>query len=114
MAEAWRLVPLEISQKNLVSKTPMGDPLNSISDRKVLKKARAIWDKIKDEVVLDSDQRVVYSRDEKGSPLPIILSFLVDEKDTTRPLDLHRFLSVIKPHISRRLLAPSKRKLLRV
>jgi hypothetical protein len=114
MAEAWRLVPLEDSRNNLaVSNTPTGDPLNSIGDKKVLKKARAIWNKIKDAVVLDTDQRVVYNTDEKGSPLPLLLSFLVDGKDSTRPVDMRRFISLIKPYVSANMLARSKRKLWR-
>jgi hypothetical protein len=111
MASAWRLVPFEDSQKNVVSAAPMGDPLSTISDRKVLKKARAIWDKIKDRVVLDSDQRVVYTPNEKGSALPLLLSFLASDADSTRPLDLHRFVSVIRPYVSVTLIAPKKKRL---
>jgi hypothetical protein len=110
MAQAWRLVPLTDSEN---PSPPTGDPLNSISDAKVLKKARAIWRKIKDQVALDGDQRVIYNADEKGSPLPHLLSFLVDERDSTRPVDLLRFISMIKPYVPASMLAASKRKLWR-
>jgi hypothetical protein len=101
MSEAWRLVPLEDS-RNV-------DPLSSISDPIVLKKARAIWEKIKDSIELDSDQRVVYNADEKGSPLPLLLSFLTDGRDTTRPVDAHRFVSLIRPYVPVSLIAVNKR-----
>jgi hypothetical protein len=101
MAEYWRLVPLNDSQ----------DPLESIRDPYAQKKARAIWEQIKEVVRIDEDQRVIYTPDEKGSPLPLLLNFLIDSRDTSRPLDLHRFVCLIKPYVNLSTIDVSRRKL---
>ena len=112
--KAWRLTPLdavETTQPAAPRAKNLKSPLDAIRNRAVRKKAATIWEKIKDHVTLDDDQRVIYpQRQTKGSPVSELLEFLTTN-DKTRPLDLHNFIALIRHLVPISMLHRNKRKL---